>query len=122
MILLETSLLELAYERRAGADPPAVAVTPAGYAIYQVTEIEAAQAPTFDQIKSKIEEQFSASQLAMVHSKRQKAAGDSDLSDQAWLSHNESPDTGQVSQSDRPLNLSGEFVRKLVLQQFNLFC
>ncbi len=44
--------------RRRTILPPLVA-TPVGYAIYQVTEIQPAQTPTFEQIKAKVEEQFS---------------------------------------------------------------
>ena len=39
-------------------DPPAIAVDAAGYAVYQVTDIQPPQTPTFDQIKAKVEEQF----------------------------------------------------------------
>jgi peptidyl-prolyl cis-trans isomerase D len=39
-------------------DPPAVASTPAGYVIYQVTEIQPPQTPTFEQVKDKVEQQF----------------------------------------------------------------
>jgi peptidyl-prolyl cis-trans isomerase D len=63
-------------------DPPAIAVTPAGYAIYQVTEIQPAQTPTFDQIKSKIEEQFKDQRAqTMLAQKTQE------LSDRAHSEH-----------------------------------
>jgi peptidyl-prolyl cis-trans isomerase D len=39
-------------------DPPATAATPAGYVVYQVTDIQPAQTPTFEQVKDKIEQQF----------------------------------------------------------------
>ena len=39
-------------------DPPALSPIPEGYAIYQVTDIEPAQTPTFEQIKAKVEQQF----------------------------------------------------------------
>lgn len=39
-------------------DPPATVATPEGYVIYQVTEIQPAQTPTFEAIKAKVEEQF----------------------------------------------------------------
>ena len=39
-------------------DPPASAPLPQGYAIYQVTDIQPPQTPTFEQIKAKVEEQF----------------------------------------------------------------
>ena len=39
-------------------DPPALAATPQGFVIYQVTEIQPAQTPTFEQIKDKVATQF----------------------------------------------------------------
>lgn len=39
-------------------DPPALATTPTGYVIYQVTEVQAAQTPTYEQAKDKVEAQF----------------------------------------------------------------
>jgi peptidyl-prolyl cis-trans isomerase D len=39
-------------------DPPATAPLRQGYVIYQVTEIQPPQTPTFEQIKSNVEEQF----------------------------------------------------------------
>ena len=39
-------------------DPPATAPFSQGYAIYQVTEIQPPQTPTFEQIRAKVEEQF----------------------------------------------------------------
>jgi len=39
-------------------DPPALAPTPAGYAVYQVTEIQPPQTPTFEQVKDSVEQQF----------------------------------------------------------------
>jgi len=39
-------------------DPPAMAPTPQGYAVYQVTDIQPPQTPTFEQVKDKIVEQF----------------------------------------------------------------
>ena len=39
-------------------DPPAIASTPAGYAIYQVVDIQPPQTPTFEQVKDKVEQQF----------------------------------------------------------------
>ena len=39
-------------------DPPAMSPVPGGYVIYQVTDIEPAQTPTFEQIKAKVEQQF----------------------------------------------------------------
>src|SRR5271166_5604337 len=39
-------------------DPPATAPLPQGYAVYQVTEIQPPQTPTFEQVKDKVEQQF----------------------------------------------------------------
>ena len=39
-------------------DPPATAPTSQGYAVYQVTEIQPAQTPTFEQIRAQVEQQF----------------------------------------------------------------
>jgi len=38
--------------------PPAVGTAPAGYVVYQVTDIQPPQTPTFEQIKDKVEQQF----------------------------------------------------------------
>lgn len=63
-------------------DPPAIAPTPAGYAIYQVTDIQPAQTPSFDQIKAKVEEQFKDQRAqAMLAQKTQE------LSDRAHSEH-----------------------------------
>jgi len=39
-------------------DPPALASIPQGYVIYQVTDIQAPQTPTYEQIKTQVVEQF----------------------------------------------------------------
>jgi peptidyl-prolyl cis-trans isomerase D len=39
-------------------DPPAMASTPAGFVVFQVTDIQPPQTPTFEQIKDKVEAQF----------------------------------------------------------------
>lgn len=63
-------------------DPPATAPTPVGYAVYQVTDIQPAQTPTFDQIKAKIEEQFKDERAqGMLAQKTQE------LSDRAHSEH-----------------------------------
>jgi peptidyl-prolyl cis-trans isomerase D len=63
-------------------DPPAIASTPAGYAIYQVTEIQPAQTPAFDQIKAKVEDQFKDQRAqTMLAQKTQE------LSDRAHSEH-----------------------------------
>ena len=41
-------------------DPPAMATTPNGFAIYQVTDIQPPQTPTFEQVKGGLEQQFTA--------------------------------------------------------------
>ena len=63
-------------------DPPATAPTPEGYAIYQVTEIQPPQTPTFEQIKAKVEEQFKDQRAqALLAQKTQE------LSDRAHADH-----------------------------------
>jgi len=63
-------------------DPPATAVTPAGYVIYQVTEIQPAQTPGFEQVKDKVAEQFKAQRAqALLAQKTQQ------LSDRAHADH-----------------------------------
>ena len=62
--------------------PPATAQIPQGFAIYQVTEIQPPQTPTFDQIKAQVEEQFRAQRAqALLAQKTQE------LSDRAHASH-----------------------------------
>ena len=63
-------------------DPPAAAPTPQGYAVYQVTEIQPPQTPSFDQIKDKIAEQFKDQRAqTMLAQKTQE------LSDRAHSEH-----------------------------------
>jgi peptidyl-prolyl cis-trans isomerase D len=63
-------------------DPPAMTQTPQGYAIYQVTEIQPPQTPTFDQIKAQVEDQFKAQRAqALLAQKTQE------LSDRARAEH-----------------------------------
>jgi len=63
-------------------DPPAIAQTPQGFAIYQVTEIQAPQTPTFEQIKAQIEEQFKAQRAQALLAQRTQ-----ELSDRAHAGH-----------------------------------
>jgi len=63
-------------------DPPASVPLPRAYAIYQVTEIEPPQTPTFEQVKAKVEEQFK-SQRAQA----QLAQKTQQLSDRARAEH-----------------------------------
>jgi peptidyl-prolyl cis-trans isomerase D len=56
-------------------DPPATATLPAGYAVYQVMDIQPPQTPTFEQIKVKVEEQFKSERAqAMLAQKTQELA------------------------------------------------
>ena len=63
-------------------DPPAMAQTPQGYVIYQVTEIQPPQTPTFDDIKPKVEEQFRAQRAQMLLAQKTQ-----ELSDRARAEH-----------------------------------
>jgi peptidyl-prolyl cis-trans isomerase D len=63
-------------------DPPATAQTPQGFAVYQVTEIQAPQTPTFDQIQAKLEEQFKAQRAQALLAQRTQ-----ELSDRAHANH-----------------------------------
>ncbi|HVP55541.1 MAG TPA: peptidyl-prolyl cis-trans isomerase [Candidatus Eisenbacteria bacterium] len=63
-------------------EPPALSQTPQGYAIYQVTEIQPPQTPTFEQIKQQVEDQFRAQRAqALLAQKTQE------LSDRARAEH-----------------------------------
>ena len=63
-------------------DPAALASTPAGYVVYQVTEIQPAQTPTFEQIKAKVVDQFRQEQAqALLGQKVQE------MSDRAHADH-----------------------------------
>jgi peptidyl-prolyl cis-trans isomerase D len=63
-------------------DPPGTAQTSQGYAIYQVTDIQPPQTPTFEQIKAQVEEQFKQQRAqALLAQKTQE------LSDRAHASH-----------------------------------
>ncbi len=63
-------------------DPPAMSPVPQGYAIYQVTDIQPAQTPTFEQIKDKVAQQFEDQRAqSMLAQKTQE------LSDRARSEH-----------------------------------
>jgi peptidyl-prolyl cis-trans isomerase D len=63
-------------------DPPAIAPTPVGYVVYQVTEIQPPQTPTFEQVKTKLEDQFRDQRAqALLAQKTQE------LSDRAHADH-----------------------------------
>jgi peptidyl-prolyl cis-trans isomerase D len=63
-------------------DAPALAQTPQGYAIYQVTEIQAPQTPTFEQIKAQVEDQFKAQRAQTMLAQKVQ-----ELSDRAHAEH-----------------------------------
>ena len=63
-------------------DAPAMTQTPQGYAIYQVTEIQAPQTPTFEQIKAQVEDQFKAQRAQMLLAQKTQ-----ELSDRAHAEH-----------------------------------
>jgi len=63
-------------------DAPAMTQTPQGYAIYQVTEIQAPQTPTFEQIKTQVEDQFKAQRAQMLLAQKTQ-----ELSDRAHAEH-----------------------------------
>ena len=63
-------------------DPAATAQTPQGFAVYQVTEIQAPQTPTFDQIKPQVEEQFKVQRAQSLLAQRTQ-----ELSDRAHAGH-----------------------------------
>ncbi len=63
-------------------DPPAIAQTPEGFAVFQVTDIQAPQTPTFDEIKAKLEEQFKAQRAQALLAQRTQ-----ELSDRARADH-----------------------------------
>ena len=55
--------------------PPAVSPTPVGWAVYQVTEIQPPQTPTFEQIKAQVEQQFKDTRAqALLGQKTQELA------------------------------------------------
>ena len=63
-------------------DPPATASLPQGYAVYQVVEIQPPQTPTFEQIRTKVEEQFKDRRA-----QAQLAQKTQELSDRAHAEH-----------------------------------
>ncbi len=63
-------------------DPPAMATLPQGFAIYQVTDIQPPQTPTFEQVRDKVEQQFKDQRSqALLAQKTQE------LSDRAHSEH-----------------------------------
>jgi peptidyl-prolyl cis-trans isomerase D len=63
-------------------DPPAMVATPAGYAVYQVTEIQPPQTPSFEQVKTKVEDQFREQRAEAVMTQKIQ-----ELSDRAHADH-----------------------------------
>lgn len=63
-------------------DPPALATTPTGYVIYQVTEVQPAQTPTFEQAKDKIETQFKGQRAQSLLAQKTQ-----ELADRAHAEH-----------------------------------
>jgi peptidyl-prolyl cis-trans isomerase D len=63
-------------------DPAGTAPTSQGYAIYQVTDIQPAQTPTFEQIKAQVEEQFKQQRAQALLAQRTQ-----ELSDRAHTEH-----------------------------------
>ena len=63
-------------------DTPAMVQTPQGFAIFQVTEIEPAKTPTFEQVKDKVEDQFKAQRAQMLLAQKTQ-----ELSDRAHAEH-----------------------------------
>lgn len=57
-------------------DPPAVATTPQGYAVYQVTNIQPPQTPTFEQVKDKVEQQFKDQQAQQLLAQKTQEMAD----------------------------------------------
>lgn len=63
-------------------DPPGTAPTSQGYAIYQVTDIQPPQTPTFEQIKAQVEQQFKQQRAQALLAQRTQ-----ELSDRARAAH-----------------------------------
>lgn len=63
-------------------DPPATAAIPQGYVVYQVTDIQPAQTPTFDQIRAKVEDEFKMQRAQQMLAQRTQ-----ELSDRAHSEH-----------------------------------
>lgn len=63
-------------------DPPATASIPQGYVVYQVTDIEPAQTPTFDQIKAKVADEFQTQRAQQMLAQRTQ-----ELADRAHSEH-----------------------------------
>jgi len=64
------------------SDPPAISPIPQGYVIYQVTDIQPPQTPTFEQVKDKVEEQFKSQRAQTLLSQKTQ-----ELADRAHAEH-----------------------------------
>jgi peptidyl-prolyl cis-trans isomerase D len=69
------------FEAKKG-DPPALSPIPQGYVIYQVTDIQPPQTPTFEQVKDRVEEQFKSQRA-----QSQLAQKTQELADRAHAEH-----------------------------------
>jgi len=56
--------------------PPEIIHTPQGYAVYEVLAVQAPRTPSFEEIKSKLEEQFKNEQSGALLSKKAQELGD----------------------------------------------
>lgn len=63
-------------------DPAATVQTPQGYAIFQVTEIQPPQTPTFEQAKERVEEQFKSQRVQTLLAQKTQ-----ELADRAHAEH-----------------------------------
>jgi peptidyl-prolyl cis-trans isomerase D len=56
--------------------PPEIVHTPQGYAVYEVLAVQPPRTPSFEEIKSKVEEQFKNEQSGVLLSKKAQELGD----------------------------------------------
>jgi peptidyl-prolyl cis-trans isomerase D len=56
--------------------PPEIVHTPQGYAVYEVLAVQPPRTPSFEEIKSKVEEQFKNQQSGVLLSKKTQELGD----------------------------------------------
>ena len=81
--------------------PPAVSSTPVGWVVYQVTEIQPPQTPTFEQVKAQVEQQFKDTRAqALLGQKTQE------LADRAHAEH----DLGNAAKEVGATVKTSEFV------------
>ncbi len=81
--------------------PPALSPTPVGWVVYQVTEIQPPQTPTFEQIKAQVEQQFKDTRAqALLGQKTQE------LADRAHSEH----DLGKAAKEVGAALKTSEFV------------